>query len=287
MTDLVTALREATERLARAGVDSPRWDAEQLIAHVLGTTRMRLVVAPGLDEAQAAALHALVERRAAREPLQYIVGSVGFRYIDVAVGPGVFIPRPETEVVAGWAVNAARRIPDHPPRVVDLCAGSGAIAFSIAHEVPFAEVHAVELDEGALLWAKRNAEARERAGDTAVTLHHADAAHAVPELDGTVDVVVSNPPYVAEHEIADVDPEVRDHDPRVALVAGADGLDVIRAVERTARRLLRDGGAVVVEHSDRQGTTAADVFEKGWTDVHRHKDLAGRDRFVTATRMRA
>ena len=285
MPDLRPVLAEATERLAAAGVDAARWDAEQLVAHVLGVPRTSLVTVEDLDAAQCAALQALVERRASREPLQHIVGTVGFRYVELAVGPGVFIPRPETEVVAGWAVDAARRAAGARPRVIDLCAGSGAIAFSVAHEVPQAEVHAVELDEGALTWAKRNADARERAGDPPVTLHHADAAHAVPELDGTVDVVVSNPPYVAEDEIALVDPEVRDHDPRVALVAGADGLDVIRAVERAARRLLKDGGVVVVEHSDRQGRTAPALFETGWRDVADHKDLLGRDRFVTATRM--
>jgi release factor glutamine methyltransferase len=289
MTELRLALVEATTVLGNAGVDSPRWDAEQLAAHVLGTARTALVTAPALDAAQQQALRALVERRARREPLQHIVGSVGFRYIELAVGPGVFIPRPETEVVAGAAIDFARRAATEHPRVVDLCAGSGTIAFSVAHEVPHAEVHAVELDEGALAWAKRNAGARERAGDPPVTLHHADVAHAVPELDGTVDVVVSNPPYVAEDEIHHVDPEVRDHDPRVALVAGPDGLDVIRAVERAARRLLRNGGAVVVEHSDRQGESAPAVFAAagGWTDVEDHKDLTGRDRYVTATRIDA
>jgi release factor glutamine methyltransferase len=293
MTDLgvPVALREAlgdaVERLAAAGVESPRWDAEQLVAHVLGVARTSLPVIPNLDAPQAAALDALVARRAAREPLQHIVGSVGFRYIELAVGPGVFIPRPETESVAGWAVDAARRAFTPRPRVVDLCSGSGAIALAIAHEVPNAEVHAVELDAGALEWLRRNASARERAGDAAVALHHADVSHAVPELDATVDVVVSNPPYVAEHELGHVEPEVADHDPHVALVAGPDGLDVIAEVERTAKRLLKPGGVVVVEHSDRQGESVPALFTAagGWTAVADHPDLVGRPRFTVATKM--
>ena len=278
------AIQDAAVLLAAAGVESPRWDAEQLAAHVLGVSRTSLPVVPNLDAAQQTAYAELVVRRASREPLQYIVGSVGFRYIELAVGPGVFVPRPETEDVAGAAIDAAR-VTGGTPLVVDLCTGSGAIALSVAHEVPAATVHAVELDESALAWLRRNAEARERAGDKPVALHQGDVAHALPELDGTVDVVVSNPPYVAEDEIDAVHAEVRDHDPRLALVAGADGLDVIRGVERTAARLLKPGGRIVVEHSDRQGESASAVFGTGWADVADHRDLAGRPRYVTATKM--
>jgi release factor glutamine methyltransferase len=273
------ALAEATARLAEAGVESPRWDAEQLVAHALGVSRTSLPVVPNLDPDQHAALERLVARRAAREPLQHIVGTVGFRYLDLHVGPGVFIPRPETEVVAGCAIEAARRVAT--PRVADLCAGSGAIALSVAHEVPDAEVHAVELDEGALEWLRRNA-----SGVPNVTLHHSSVAGALPGEDGTFDVVVSNPPYVADHELPHTEPEVRDHDPHVALVAGADGLDVIREVERAAYRLLKPGGVVVVEHSDRQGQSAPAVFDPArWTGVADHPDLAGRPRYVVATKM--
>ncbi len=279
------AVAEATERLAAAGVDSPRWDAEQLAAHVLGVARTTLPAVPNFDAAQFDAFLALVARRASREPLQHIVGTVGFRYIELAVGPGVFVPRPETEAVAGWVVDAARRIPH--PRVVDLCTGSGAIALAVAHEVPSAEVHAVELDETAFEWAQRNADARVRAGDTPTTLHHEDVTDAVPELDGTVDVVVSNPPYVTATEIDATDPEVRDFDPRRALVAGADGLDVIAEVVRTAARLLKPGGVVVVEHGDGQGTSVPALFENagGWTDVADHDDLSGRPRFTVAAKI--
>lgn len=277
------ALQQAVALLAAAGVESPRWDAEQLAAHVLGVARTSLPVVPNFDAAQHEQFVALVGRRAAREPLQHIVGTVGFRYVELAVGPGVFVPRPETESVAGAAIDAARRLGGGT--VVDLCSGSGAIALSVAHEVSNAVVHAVEVDLGALEWLRRNASARVRAGDNAVEIHEADVAHALPDLDGTVDVVVSNPPYVAEHEMVHVEPEVRDHDPVLALVAGGDGLDVIRAVERTARRLLRAGGVVVVEHSDRQGESAPAVFGEGWRNVEDHKDLAGRPRYLTGERM--
>ncbi len=280
------ALAEAAELLAGAGVDSARWDAEQLAAHVLGVSRTSLPVVPNLDPEQYERFLALLKRRIAREPLQHIVGTVGFRYVDLAVGPGVFVPRPETEVVAEHAIHAARAAGPNP-RVVDLCAGSGAIALSVAHEVKGAEVHAVEVDPKALEWLRRNASARAEAGDPEVAVHEGPIEGALPELDGTVDVVVSNPPYVAEHELADTEPEVRDHDPVVARVAGDDGLAVVKEVERAARRLLKPGGVVVVEHGDRQGDSVPAVFGAagGWADVRDHLDLAGRPRFTTATRM--
>jgi release factor glutamine methyltransferase len=284
---LRSALAEAVQRLVASGVESAHWDAEQLVAHVLGVARTSLPVIPNLDAAHYEVLQALVERRCRREPLQHIVGSVGFRYIELAVGPGVFVPRPETEPVAGTAIDAARRAGVKTPVVVDLCSGSGAIAFSVAHEVPNAEVHAVELDPGALVWLNRNAAARARKGDTPVVVHGGDIAEALPEDDGKVDVVVSNPPYVARHELDLVDPEVK-HDPHVALVAGDDGLDVIREVERVAYRLLKPGGAVVVEHSDRQGETCPAVFDAArWDGVSDHRDLTGRPRYTTATKKQA
>lgn len=281
---LRSAIGEAVQRLHAAGVDSPHWDAEQLAAHVLGVPRTSLPVIPTLDAVQYDVFQALIDRRCAREPLQHIVGSVGFRYVELAVGPGVFVPRPETESVAGAAIDAARRSGTKRPVVVDLCSGSGAIAFSVAREVPNAEVHAVEVDPGALVWLHRNAAARRRAGDTPVTVHGADLADALPEDDGLVDVVVSNPPYVADHEADRLDPEVL-HDPHRALFAGADGLDVIRTVERVAHRLLKPKGTVVVEHSDRQGETAPAVFDNArWEGVTDSRDLTGRPRWVTATK---
>jgi release factor glutamine methyltransferase len=212
-------------------------------------------------------------------PLQHLTGSTGFRFIELEVGPGVFVPRPETESVVGWAVEHVEGT-----LMVDLCTGSGTIALALANEVPGAVVHAVEHDPGALEWAARNAKKRAAAGDPEITLHHGGVEGALPELDGTVDLVISNPPYVAETERHIPDPEVVDHDPETALFAGPDGLDVIRQVERAAHRLLRPGGLVVVEHSDRQGQSAPAVFQEGWTEVADHQDLTGRDRFVTARR---
>ncbi len=275
----------ATRKLAAAGIESPRWDAEQLAAHCLGVSRSQLVTVTAYDPEALDRFDALVARRADREPLQHITGSLGFRHIDLEVGPGVFIPRPETEVVAGWAIDAVKAMKSLYPIVVDLCTGSGALALSLANEIPSVKVHAVEVDPGALEWARRNGKTRAAAGDPEVTFHLEDVAVALSRLDGQVDAVVSNPPYVADDEIEHVQPEVRDHDPRVALVAGPDGLGVIRAVATTALRLLRPGGVLVVEHSDRQGEVVPSLLHaQGFTDIADHLDLAGRPRFATARR---
>jgi release factor glutamine methyltransferase len=256
-------VREAIALLTEAEVPSAEHDARALAAYAETT---------GADFAE------LVRQRANRVPLQHLVGSVGFRYIDLEVGVGVFVPRPETEVVAGIAIDHARAS-GGAPVVVDLCSGSGVIALAVANEVPHATVHAVELDVSAHDWLGRNAAARRDAGDKPIAIHHADVAHALPELDGCVDVVVSNPPYVAPDELVHVDPEVRDHDPHVALVAGDDGLAVIRDVAASAMRLLRPGGWVVVEHSDRQGESApAELVAAGFVDVTDTPDLTGRPR---------
>lgn len=256
-------IREAIALLTKAELPSAEHDARALAAYAEQT---------GADFAE------LVRRRAQRVPLQHLVGSVGFRYIDIEVGPGVFVPRPETEVVAGIAIDRARECAA-APLVVDLCSGSGVIALAVANEIRGARVHAVELDSSAVRWLTRNAALRQEAGDTAVVVHEADVVGALPDLDGTVDVVVSNPPYVGEDEMSFVDPEVRDHDPHIALVAGDDGLAVIGQVASTAMRLLRPGGWVIVEHSDRQGESAPAVLDAaGFVDVTDIEDLTGRPR---------
>jgi release factor glutamine methyltransferase len=278
---VITALLDrATVTLREAGVESPEHDARALAVHLLGLKKPSdLVMVDAIDEQ---AYLDLVARRAQRVPLQHLTGSAPFRYLELLVGPGVFVPRPETEVVVGWAVDALRDVSD--PLIVDLCTGSGTCALALANEVRGATVHAVERDPGALEWAARNTKNRVAAGDPEVHLHEGSVEDALPELDGTVDLVISNPPYVAEDERHIPDPEVVDHDPEIALFAGADGLDVIRLVERTAHRLLKPGGFVVVEHSDRQGRSAPAVFTDGWSAVQDHQDLTGRDRYVTATR---
>ena len=275
----------ATSALEAAGVPSPEHDARALLVHVLGLARPSdLLLVDGVTDEQRRAYDDLVSRRAARVPLQHLTGTVGFRHVELEVGPGVFVPRPETESVVQWAVDAVKAEGWAEPLLVDLCTGSGTIAFALANEVPGATVHAVERDPGALAWTRRNAAARVAAGDPEVRLHEGSAGDALPELDGTVDLVASNPPYVAEDERHIPDPEVVDHDPEIALFAGPDGLDVVREVERAARRLLKPGGLVVVEHSDRQGETCPAVFVEagGWAEVADHVDLTGRDRFTTA-----
>ena len=284
MNDLRDVLTAATATLAGAGVGSPEHDARALAVHALGLSRLSdLLVVESVHPAQRAAFHELIARRARRVPLQHLTGSVGFRYLELLVGPGVFVPRPETESVVQWAIDALRRdgLPD--PMVADLCTGSGTIAFALANEVAGVTVHAVERDPGALEWARRNAEARVAAGDPPVNLHLGSVEDALRDLDGTFDLVASNPPYVALSEAHLPDPEVVDHDPGIALWAGDDGLDVIRLVEQAARRLLKPGGQLVIEHSDRQGATAPALLTAhgGWVEVADHRDLAGRDRFVT------
>jgi len=256
-------------------VPSPEYDAAELLAHVLGTTRSQLALADPTAE-QLAAFVGLVERRASREPLQHLTGTAAFRYVELAVGPGVFTPRPETEVLAGWAIDQAR-LHEHPV-VVDLCTGSGAIALAVATEVPSATVYAVELGDEAVEWARRNL------SGSGVDLRHGDMADAFRELDGTVHVVVSNPPYIPLEAYESVAPEARDHDPALALWSGQDGLDALRVVEATAARLLGPGGVVGAEHADVQGESAPAVFSGTgrWTDVRDNLDLAGRPRFVTA-----
>ncbi len=273
-------VRRAGRRLAQAGVASPEHDAAELLAHVLGTTRGGLALADEVTPEQAEAYDGLVARRAAREPLQHLTGTAAFRYVELAVGPGVFVPRPETELLAGWAIEHAQAVVDagRVPVVVDLCTGSGAIALSVATEVPAAEVHAVELGDAAVEWAARNL------AGSGVDLRHGDMADAFPELDGTVDVVVCNPPYIPLEAYESVAPEARDHDPELALFSGADGLVALRVVEQVAARLLRVPGVAGAEHADVQGESAPAVFAGTgrWSDVRDHPDLAGRSRFVTA-----
>lgn len=278
---------EAAARLAEAGVGSPMPDAENLAAHVLGTERMRLAMIPMVEPEVADRYRALIERRAARIPLQHLTGTAAMGEIDLAVGPGVFVPRPETELLFAWALAYLETLPrNHAPIVVDLCTGSGALALAIAHARPDAEVHAVELDPDALTWARRNAGTRLTEGDTPITLYADDVTDPtlLTPLTGRVDLVVSNPPYIPEAAI--LDPEVADHDPHRALFGGPDGLDVIRAMTPNIARLLRPGGATGIEHDDTNGGgVAALLAAADFTDIVEHTDLADKPRFVVARRM--
>jgi release factor glutamine methyltransferase len=281
------ALADAHARLAEAGLPSPSADAQLLLTHVLGVPRgelsRRIVLGEELDDATTGAYRDLVARRARRFPLQHLTGTAPFRRLELQVGPGVFVPRAETELVAGIAIDALQDVED--PLVVDLCTGSGAIAFAVADEVPSARVVAVELDPQAVAWARRNLEHLGLAGRVDVRLGDASTPGEVTELLGAVDVVTANPPYIPP-DAEPVEPEVRDHDPALALYGGGDdGLAVARDVLDTAAALLRPGGLFVMEHGDRQGPAARQLLGAAtWTGVRTERDLAGRDRALVATR---
>ena len=283
MSLLLDEIAIAAARLAEAGVESPRNDAEVIAASLHGVARSQLHLVP--DSGFDPRFWDDVARREAREPLQHITGVAHFRYLELAVGPGVFVPRPETEVMTGWAIDALAEMDVAEPLVADLGTGSGAIALAIAQEVPRARVHAVEADPLAQGWAERNiAGCAGYAPHTAgrVVLHAGDFAGALLGFDGQVDLVISNPPYIPVG--ATVPPEVGEYDPAGALWGGGDGLDAIRVIETVARRLLRPDGLVAVEHGAPQGAAVYWVFaeERGWADTRNHKDLSRRDRFVTA-----
>ncbi|GAA1481872.1 peptide chain release factor N(5)-glutamine methyltransferase [Gordonia sinesedis] len=279
----------AVTTLTDAGVASPRADAEWLLAAVLGVDRGRLLVADDLDDDTAARYRAAVARRATREPLQHITGTAAFGSVDLAVGPGVFVPRPETELLLQWALD---RIETTAPstRIADLCSGSGALAIALADAVPGADVYAVENSAAALEWLRRNAADARRADGTdpsAIEVVAADvtdlAAMTAAIPPGSIDIVVSNPPYVPV--AAPVDPEVR-ADPSVAVFGGDDGLSVIAPMVPVIARLLRPGGWVGIEHDDTTADLVIGLLARSGTfaDVTPHTDLAGRPRFVTARR---
>lgn len=274
------AIDAAEQTLAAAGIGSAAVEAEQLAAHVLGVDRgrLRFVAEPGPEFY--ARFEALVSARARRIPQQHLTGTAPFGPLTLQVGPGVFIPRPETEALYEWATEVLAQQQVSSPAIVDLCTGSGALAVALARFRPDARVLAVDDSPTALEYATRNAQG------TSVELIEADvtAADLMPELDGRVDLLVANPPYIPDG--AELEPEVADHDPHHALFGGADGMSVITAIVRLAGRWLRPGGRVGIEHDDT--TSAATVEALTGTglfrDVEPRPDLAGRPRFVTAVR---
>lgn len=278
------ALDEAGRILVAAAVPSPDVDAELLLAHVLGVGRgelaVRAMVGGTVSTRDAERLRVLVARRSGREPLQHLTGMAPFRSLELHVGPGVFVPRPETEGVAQIAIDALRARAEEAPIAVDLGTGSGALALAMATEVPRAVVHAVELSPEAAVWTRRNIEST----GARVELTVGDLADALPHLDGRVAVVVSNPPYIPVGMVPR-DPEVRLFDPDLALYGGEDGLDVVRSLSRRALRLLVPGGALVIEHGEEQGPSIrALLTADGWRGAATHPDLTLRDRTTTAIR---
>ncbi|KRA22342.1 protein-(glutamine-N5) methyltransferase, release factor-specific [Microbacterium sp. Root61] len=280
---LSAVLRDASARLERSGILDPQVDVELLAAHVLEVSRGAVQAASirgdDMTDAAATAFEELIDRRASREPLQHLTGLAPFRHLELRVGPGVFVPRPETEVVAQLAIDALAAAASPAPVAVDLGTGSGAIALALATEVPHARVFAAENSVDAFVWTKENF--RLFGGDNA-RLAFIDLEHAFPELDGTVSVVVSNPPYVPDDAIPR-DPEVRFFDPPAALYGGADGLDVVRIVSRVGLRLAHAGGLIVIEHGEWQGAAIREILAAdGWRATATHSDLTMRDRATTA-----
>ena len=283
MAELRDAVRRATMTLAEAGVESAPVDALHLAAHLRGediSETRRVMLLGGVEAPEGYA--DLVAERASRVPLQHLTGRASFRGLELEVGPGVFVPRPETELLVDLAIRSlAGR---EAPVVVDLATGSGAIALAVKQEWPAATVYAVELTDLAHAWAVRN---RDRLG-LDVTVERGDARHAYPELLGSVDVVTCNPPYIPDDQVP-VDPEVRDHDPREALYGGAgNGLALPLAMAARAGDLLRDEGTLVMEHADTQGDALPRALAAtgDWDKVVDHVDLLGRPRCVVATRHR-
>jgi release factor glutamine methyltransferase len=273
---LADAVREATAVLSDAGVPTPRVDAELLAEHLLGVGLGRLRAMLLGDSPAPEGYAELVAERAGRVPLQHITGVAYFRHLELQVGPGVFIPRPETESVVQLVIDHVAGM-SHP-KIVDLGTGSGAIAGSIAHEVPGAEVHAVEFSIFAHAWASRNLE------PLGVTLIQGDLRNALSELNGSFDVVVSNPPYIPAEAIPN-EPEVALHDPPEALYGGgADGMELPTAAAASARRLLKPGGYFVMEHAEVQADWITGMLRRAgrWQDITTHFDLNGKERATSA-----
>jgi release factor glutamine methyltransferase len=280
MTTLRRAIDSAAAQLAEAGIDSARYDAEELAAHLAGTERGRLTLLQSPGDEFFGRYRDIVAARSQRIPLQHLTGTAAFGPVTLRVGPGVFIPRPETEAILEWATAqplAAR------PVIVDLCTGSGALAVALARHRPAARVIGIDDSDAALAYAGRNAEG------TGVELVQADVTEPslLPELDRGVDLLVCNPPYVPDDHA--VEAEVAQHDPPHAVFGGADGMAIIAVVVRLAGRWLRPGGLFAVEHDDTTASRTVELIEATglFEDVEARHDLAGRPRFVTARRGQA
>jgi release factor glutamine methyltransferase len=277
MTPLRRAIDSAAALLAEAGIDSARRDAEQLAAHLAGIDRGRLTLLESLDDEFFGRYRDVVAARSRRVPLQHLIGTVAFGPAVLHVGPGVFIPRPETEAILAWAT--AQRLAARPV-IVDLCTGSGALAVALAQHRPAARVIGIDDSDAALDYARRNVEG------TAVELVRADVTTPglLPELDGRVGLIVANPPYIPDSLI--LEPEVAQHDPHHAVFGGPDGMAVIAAVVGLAGRWLCPGGLFAVEHDDTTSSQTVEFVQSTglFEDVRARQDLAGRPRFVTARR---
>lgn len=280
------AIDAATSVLSEAGIESARIDAELLAAHVIGTERGKLPIIDPPDADFYPRYDEVIAVRSQRIPLQHITGTAAFDSLRLNVGPGVFIPRPETEAMLEWAVG--QDIPDSAT-IVDLCTGSGALAIALARYRPRATVIAVERDPVALNYARRNGESASRETQSAtVEWIEADVTSSdlLPALTGTVDLLVANPPYIPDGAM--LEPEVARHDPSDALFGGPDGMSVIRPIVSLAANWLRADGLLAIEHDDTTSALTVELIDKTgeFTDIAAHRDLAGKPRFVTATKAR-
>ncbi|MDR4533155.1 peptide chain release factor N(5)-glutamine methyltransferase [Glutamicibacter sp. PS] len=274
----IAALRRAASTtLAAAGVPSPAVDARILLCFAtrMESSELELAALHGtqLPDADVELFEQLVRRRAERVPLQHLTGRAAFRYLELAVGPGVFIPRPETETVVQVGLDFLRQAALSAPRCIDLCSGSGAIAAALASELPAAQVWAVELSDAAISYTRQNCEPH------GVQVLHTDATQLPAELEGGMDLVISNPPYIPPGAVPR-EVEVHLHDPQMALYGlGEDGLQIPRAITAQALRLLRPGGLFVMEHAEVQQRSAAEMLLRaGFTAVRGHEDLTQRAR---------
>ncbi len=285
MVLVAEALASLRDRLAAAGVPSPEADASILLGSLLGLSRGELLahahLGKELSAEASAALEPLVQRREAREPLQHIVGRAPFMNFEVEVGPGVFIPRPETESLAERALSMAQSlgVDERGLSIVDVCSGSGVLAISLARAVPWASVVAVEISPDACAYLERNLS---RLAPSVEVVCSSVADFAATQSESSLDMIVANPPYIPDSEVPN-DPEVFAHDPHLALFGGADGLDVVREIVEFALRALRPAGVIMMEHSNLQGAAIAELLaESGFRTVHTEQDLLGRDRFTHA-----
>jgi release factor glutamine methyltransferase len=274
------AIKSAAALLADAGIESARCDAEELAAHLVGTERGRLALIDPPDDEFFDRYDAAVAARSRRVPLQHLTGTAPFGPLTLLVGPGVFIPRPETEAMLDWATAQCLSGPPAQQTIVDVCTGSGALAVALSHHWPAARVLGIDDSETALDYARRNS------AGTAVELLCADVTDSalLTELDGQVDLVVSNPPYVPDG--VQLVPEVSHHDPHHAVFGGPDGMTVINAVIGLAGRWLRPGGLFAVEHDETTSLATSELIVGTalFDDIVARVDLTGRPRFVTARR---
>jgi release factor glutamine methyltransferase len=284
---VLETIQRSAEFLQRKQVESPRLQAELLLAHVLKMPRLKLYLnfERSLKVEEEAAARELVQRRGKREPLQHLVGSVNFCGFELEVNRDVLIPRPETEQLAELGWTFLNTLPAGPLRAMDLGTGSGCLPVALAAKCPRVSLDAVDISPAALKVASRNAEKHQVAAR--ISFHHGDLFQGAP-AGQKYHLLVSNPPYIEAAEIETLEPEVKDFDPRLALDGGADGLDFYRRLAAEGLPWLFPGGRLMAEYGEGQGPAIRRIFEDGgWTVHSLEKDLSGRERFVIASQQGA